>query len=73
MSVFPSSRRSWFSFSRPSFHGRSFHRSTAWWIALVCAVLGILGGLNIVSVPILAGNLLWVVLAGLILLLISTR
>lgn len=59
-------------FSR--FTSRSVPRQTIiWWIALACAVFGLLSGLHIVIVPALAGYSYWIVLGGLILLLAATR
>lgn len=57
-----------------NFKFRGFPRKTvAWWIAAACAIFGLLSGLQIVIVPMLAGHSYWIVLGGLILLLISTR
>ncbi len=57
-----------------SFRFRAFPRKTvAWWIAAACAIFGILSGLQIVIVPMLAGYSYWIVLGGLILLLFTTR
>jgi len=59
-------------FSR--FRFRAFPRKAiTWWIAFACAVLGLLTGLHIVIVPLLAGYSYWIVLAGLIVLLVATR
>jgi len=42
-----------------------------WWIALACAVVGVLALLAIIPVPILGVYAFWIVLAGLILLLLG--
>jgi hypothetical protein len=51
----------------------SSHRNWAWWIALACAVFGVLTGLHIVIVPTLSAYSYWIVVGGLILLLFTTR
>jgi len=42
-----------------------------WWIALICALIGLLSALHIILVPALAGHIFWIVLGGLILLLLG--
>lgn len=42
-----------------------------WWIALICALIGLLTALSIIIVPSLAGYIFWIVLGGLILLLLG--
>ena len=46
-------------------------KAITWWIALVCAVVGVLALLAIIPVPILGVYSFWIVLAGLILLLLG--
>lgn len=53
--------------------GAYSRQTIIWWVALACAVLGLLTGLHIVIVPLLAGYSYWIVLGGLILLLAATR
>jgi hypothetical protein len=48
-------------------------KTVVWWIALTCAVVGILTELHLVVIPLLAGYSFRLVLAGLILLLVATR
>jgi hypothetical protein len=56
------------------FTSRTFSgRPVVWWIALVCAIFGILTGFHIVIVPVLTGYSYWIVLVGLIALLVATR
>jgi len=49
------------------------NRGTAWWIALICAAIGVLSAANLIIIPALAGYVSWIVLGGLILLLIANR
>lgn len=71
MKAFPLKMRS-SPFSR--FRSHAFPgKAVAWWIALACAVFGLLTGLHILIVPLLAGYSFWIVLVGLILLLVATR
>jgi hypothetical protein len=51
----------------------SLDRRISWWIALVCAALGVVIPLNLVAIPVLAQHIYWIVLGGLILLLFETR
>ena len=46
-------------------------KNITWWIALILAVLGIIG--NFASVPFLSQYSFWFVLASAVLLLIATR
>lgn len=46
-------------------------KNITWWIALILAVLGIIG--NFASVPFLSQFSFWLVLASAVLLLIATR
>ena len=46
-------------------------KNITWWIALILAVLGIIG--NFTSVPFLSQYSFWFVLASAVLLLIATR
>lgn len=59
-------------FSR--FRGRRYSWDVVfWWVAFACAVFGLLSGLHLIIIPLLAGYAYWIVLAGLILLLAATR
>ena len=51
--------------------GPSAPKNITWWIALVLAVLGIIGYFT--SVPFLSTYALWFVLASAVLLLLATR
>ena len=42
-----------------------------WWIALLCAVTGLLATLAVIPVPVLAAYAFWIVLGGLVLLLLG--
>ncbi len=57
-------------FSRPRL---SIDRRISWWIALACAVLGVVIPLKLVVIPVLAAYIYWIVLGGLILLLVESR
>jgi hypothetical protein len=46
-------------------------KTITWWIALACLIVGVLGTLKIIMVPALAPYLIWVVAAGLVLLLLA--
>jgi hypothetical protein len=51
----------------------SLDKRISWWIALVCAALGVVIPLKIVAIPALAEHIYWIVLGGLILLLFESR
>ncbi len=51
--------------------GPSAPKNITWWIALVLAVLGIIG--NFTNVPFLSTYSFWFVLASAVLLLLATR
>ncbi len=51
----------------------SLDRKISWWIALACAVLGVVIPLKLVAIPVLAAYIYWIVLGGLILLLVESR
>jgi hypothetical protein len=48
-------------------------KAAAWWVGLGCAVFGILTGLHLVIVPLLAAYSYWIVVGGLVLVLVATR
>jgi len=68
MKLFPTRGRSFLPGRTPVLDMR-----IVWWIALACAVFGLLSLLGLVLVPHLTGYACWIVLGGLILLLIATR
>jgi uncharacterized membrane protein HdeD (DUF308 family) len=50
-----------------------FDKRIMWWIALICAVFGILSGLHLIIVPALTAYVYWIVVGALVLLLVATR
>ena len=45
-------------------------KRATWWIALVLGVVGLLA--TLISIPLLSGLAIWLILAGLVLLLVAT-
>ncbi len=44
-----------------------------WWISFICLVVGVLVAVRVLALPALAPYALWIVAAGLVLMLLATR